>query len=261
MKRILFLSDMHVGSIAGITAPEHMVHPKASSVLRALQEEIWDAWRDIVYNFRKPDKLVLVGDIVDGNGAKNGGVEQSTTDRIEQADRAVNILKMLNPREVYCVAGTPFHVGTSEDYERIIAERLEAKFCGHLQLDIDDKLYDIKHHVGGGALPHSKASQITKEGLFNLLLNDAGMAERADVIVRGHVHTYTHVRQFTNSGIRVCITLPGLQAPIAGKYGRSCPSYVHWGALGAEQNSKGEISWDESRIQSLATAKIPVFKA
>lgn len=192
------------------------------------------------------DFAVFNGDLIDGKGTKSGGTEQITTDMNKQCDMAVAIIDRVRykcKRDYKFVAtiGTDYHVGTSgDDWENIIAERAQLdKIGSHEWLDVNGLIFDIRHHINSSGVPTGRYNASAREGLWNDIWAQSGMQPRADVVIRSHVHYYTHCA--TSS--KLCMTLPALQG-MGSKYGsRRCNGTVDWGVVLFEVRDKNDYNF------------------
>lgn len=123
---ILVAGDFHFGSAFApwptiVLANGNTVNPNKVQVYlnKCLATMIAEAKE------RKPDAIVLMGDLLDG-------VHPRATDLIafrldEQQEAAVVALSPLRDttKKMYCIAGTSFHTGDGAQYESLIAKELD----------------------------------------------------------------------------------------------------------------------------------------
>jgi hypothetical protein len=130
MKRILILSDFHSGHRYGLAHAFDCVNQE--------QKRAWRFFSDGINKYAPCDVVLANGDLIDGNAKKNGGVELITTDRFEQARMAIRILNQIKdcngnrPIKWMFTYGTPFHTGTEEDFEQVIAKEFKAPIADTL---------------------------------------------------------------------------------------------------------------------------------
>lgn len=252
MKTIVFVSDTHCGSTYGITPPGEF---KASHN-REIQEEGWKEYVRLTQQWASPDILICNGDAIEGNQSRQGGAELITPDRTVQCDMAVEILSKWNAKKIFMTYGTPYHVGKdAEDFERGIAERLGAKIEGHLYLEIEGLVFDIRHKVSNTIVPYGGATALLREVTWALIKEASETGPKIDVVVRSHVHRYISIKQ---PGKRAIIT-PGLQLA-RGRFGsRECSGEIHWGAIRLIVD-KGKIIQEDEDICKLHANKPQVFR-
>jgi hypothetical protein len=239
LKYGLFISDTHCGHGTGLTPPQYWQESLKADDPRIRKEAmirktIWE-FAERLLTSRRWDYLFSVGDLVDGKGAANGGIEQITTDRIKQVDMATEALSLARAKTIRMVRGTPFHTGKEENFEDIIAQRLDAIIKDHLFVDVDGTVVDLKHKIGGSSIPHGRATALLRSEVWALLWNERGLAPKPDLIVRGHVHFHLLIKDFQ----RTRITMPCLQWD--SQYGkRECEGTIDLGMVEV-RFSKGGI--------------------
>lgn len=210
MKRVVFVADTHCGHRGGLIPKEWQWNISGEPERRAwakLQRKSWDYFLRLVDEIGRPDVLVAVGDLIDGSGEKSSGTELISADIYEQCKMAITCLKIWEAKKLVVVRGTPYHVSGNADYEDVIATALNADIRDHAQIKVEGVLFDVCHHINVSRDIRSKASLITRERIENLLRWERNEFSKADVIVRGHIHSFIRV-EGTNWE---ALTLPGLQ--------------------------------------------------
>jgi predicted phosphodiesterase len=240
MKNILIVSDTHSGHQAGLTPPQYWMESlksndpsiaKRAMILKA----IWEFWEKIAKS-KKWDYLFSIGDLIDGKGQKSGGIEQLTTDRKEQCDMAVQALKLAKSKTIRMVRGTPYHTGEEENFEDFVADALNAEIKDHFFLNVDGVIFDLKHKIGGSSIPHGRATPIMRSSLWSQLWAERGLAPNPDILIRGHVHYFTCIKDF----YKTCFTMPCLQWD--SRYGKlNCEGTIDLGVI-EMQVDKGHYS-------------------
>lgn len=242
-KRILVLSDLHCGALTGLTPP--------SKQTTILQGTLWNLFRSWLDEFKPFNILFVNGDAIDGTGDRWSGSEQITTDRIKQCDIAVECLQGIAD-DVHLIAGTPYHTGNGEDFEKVIADKLGGQFHSRGFFNINGREFNLKHKIGASSVPHGRLTPLAREILQNREWHLEGTEPLADVLIRSHVHYYEQVE---HSGTLGFITA-GLQA-LGSKYGaRQCGGVVHFGILVIDVSSEGEISWASRKAQGKVQATV-----
>ena len=253
MTSVVIISDLHCGSVYGITPPSEF---KASKH-RDSQEETWDEYCRIVKQWGKPDVLICNGDAIEGNQKKQGGAELITTDRLVQSQMAQQALELWNAKQIFMTYGSPYHVGAeAEDFEWTIADNLGAKIEGHLYLKIEGLTFDIRHKVGTSVIPYGRATAVLRELMWALVKEANETGPKVDVIIRSHAHYNIQVKQ---PG-KLAIITPGLQLA-RGRFGaRECSGDIHWGAMRLTLHN-GAIIKEELDVCKLLANKPHVYKA
>ncbi len=166
-KTIVLISDLHCGSVFGLTPPEYW---EADDARREMQKEAWNAYRKIVKKWHKPDFLCVNADCIDGSQAKMGGAELTTPDRNIQAEMAEECITMWDAGQTLMTYGSAYHVSSgAEDFEYNIAHRVKAQIGGRLNFEIEGVEFDMRHKVGSSGIPHGRATPLLREMMWNLI--------------------------------------------------------------------------------------------
>ena len=256
MKKILVCSDLHCGHKIGLTPPA-FYSPKKTE-LGKLQRELYSFFEKEVQGCGEFDAAFWLGDLIDGRGRRSGGVEQITTDMLEQckiAESCIKTVKLKEKGKHFIVRGTPYHVGDEEDFENVIAEKFNAEISDHGWVDVNGVIFDLKHKVGGSGIPHGRHTAIAKEKVWNMLWAEKDYNPKANIFLRGHVHYFNYCGGDGWFGA----TMPALQGP-GSKYGaRQCSGTVDFGFLVFNINEKGGWSW-ESHLLKIRAGRITASK-
>lgn len=238
-KRIVFASDFHCGHQAGLTPPQWRIvheHPARQKAVE-MQSEVWHHFASHIDALRPIDLLVVNGDLIDGKGARTGGTEGYELDRIKQAQMAADCIKFVNAKETRLIYGTPYHVGTEEDMEDVVAQILGVPIEGHGWYSINGTIFDVAHFVSSSAIPHGRHTSIARDALWNKLWAIDGAQPEADVLIRSHVHYYA----YNGDAETLAMTLPGLQG-FGSKFGiRLCRGKVHIGFVHFDVEDDGSF--------------------
>lgn len=247
----LFCGDFHCGHLIGLTPQKFQVKSyDASSTKRnkwrKIQEELWLNFEDILKRMPPLDFAVINGDMIEGKNERAGGTEVITTSMEEQSDMAVYVIwkiqEHLKPKgKIIATYGTPYHTAVGgDDWENIIANKSGiSKIGSHEWINVNGLCFDIKHHVGSSGVPHGRHTAIAREMVWNALWNEETLQPKADIVVRSHVHYYTHC----GNSSRLAMTLPALQG-MGSKFGsRICSGLVDWGMVLFEIENKNGYNW------------------
>jgi len=223
MKKVVIISDLHCGSIYGLTPPKYFTDHHLN-----IQSESWLAYNKIARNWKKPDILICNGDMIEGTQSKQGGAELITPDRNVQCDMAIECINEFKAKQIFMTFGTAYHNGENcEDFEYQIAKRVGATIEGRLFLEIEGITFDVRHKVGNSTIPHGRATSLLKELAWDLIKEASGSGPKVDVIIRSHVHHNIWV-EIPN---KIAFITPALQAQ-GGRFGsRQCSGDIHWGAI------------------------------
>jgi len=243
MRRMLIISDTHCGSKAGLTPPGHR-SSKLSSRNRersfAEQQTImWDWFDEEVGKLGKIDVLVVAGDMIDGPDTKTLGSQQITTDSIEQAYMACDIVKRINADKVEMLYGTNYHTGYSTDFEEIISREVGAeKIEAEGDYGFEGVNFNVRHYAPGSSTPYGKGTPLSKERVWQELKSQRYGVPSCDVLIRAHNHYYVAIEEYSG----LCISLPCLQG-YGTKYGsRVCSRDINIGFVHFDCEN-GDYKW------------------
>lgn len=268
MKKIIAISDLHCGHVAGLTPPQFQLQYFEDSTTKmnkwaGLQRELWTNFENIIERNKPFDLGFSLGDTIDGKGSRSGGTELITSDRNSQVDMAVYVHNYI--RDKSCknfkwvgVYGTGYHTSGEggEDWEAIVAERADFEKIGsHEWVDVNGCIFDLKHHVSSSSVPHGRHTPVAKEKLWNVLWAEQNLQPNSNVILRGHVH----YAAFAGGPGWVAMTLPALQG-MGTKYGsRYCSGLIHWGITVFEVADDGTFDFLQEII-NIDAQKAKVIK-
>jgi hypothetical protein len=250
----IIVSDMHVGSYAGLVPPEFFINPKKNAKLRASQEETFAHFKRFTEENQGIDILLVNGDCIDGKGGRVGGIELWSTDLIEQAEAAAILLNMFKAKRIVMSYGTSYHVAADS------GERLEKIICGMVNGEIGDRpfmriggvIIDMRHFIGSSSVPHCRATALAREGVWDSLLHERGKFPKVDVLIRSHTHYHVYYGDVRH----LCMVTPALQLPGTIFGASKCSGDIDWGII--KFNAKeGKFSW-KAEIVNLNTAKVKV---
>ncbi|MDO8610811.1 MAG: hypothetical protein Q7R95_09780 [bacterium] len=196
MKKMVFLSDTHVGSKYGIMPEEYNIFGENQIVKASIiQRELLKKYESVVDDWKKPDILVLNGDIIDGKAKKDYSSSVWTNSFYDQVGAAVELIKMFKAKKIYVIRGTEYHVSIEgEPAEELLGERLNAvksKGCYSLMKRYitpkDTSVsFQVSHSIGTTRSFMYRATAITRE--IAMMMLNASHEHKADVIIRGHAH-------------------------------------------------------------------------
>lgn len=206
MKRILVVSDLHVGSIYGLLPPKFTSSDGSDIQPNIAQKYLWQCWVDMAHSVGKVDALVVNGDTIDGEQWRQRGTELCVNRLEDQTEAAVMCLRYLIREakipKLYVVSGTPYHDSEAGRESENVAQRLGAeryqalgpgRYCRDmLDLEIEGCIINFSHGLpSSGAL--YRAVSADREALWSAVAGKEGKAAKADCIVRSHVHYFCHI--------------------------------------------------------------------
>jgi hypothetical protein len=247
-KRVVILSDLHAGHVAGLTPPSWTASGRLAEQTEPLRRACWEWYNAECKKLGTVDLCIVNGDAIDGRGEASGSRELISVDRHDQCDIAVAAIQQTRAKQYALTFGTPYHTGKSEDFERCIAEKLGTELINdQLWLDVNGVVFDCKHKVGGSGVPYGRHTAVAKERLWNMIWNDLDEGQpRADIFIRSHVHYHNYCGGIDWLGL----TTPALQAAGTVYGGRQCTGTVDFGFLVFDVNEKGEYTW-QAKIAKL----------
>lgn len=225
--RIVIISDLHVGSEAGLT-------PFANS---KLQGQLYNRWADCIQTLgAKPDLLVCNGDAVDGLQLKGRGAGDS--DWIsKQIDGAAVLLSEWKAKRICIVSGTPYHTAAgcgAVDFEELLAARLRAD--GRQAVEFTRKgnfelagwfRVQFRHKIGSSSVPHGRMTSPNRSKVWGALNAYADGKKAPHLSIFSHVHYWGYAEDVFGA----VMTTPAWQA-IGGAFGDTeCDGHVDLGAV------------------------------
>lgn len=229
MKNVVIISDLHCGSVVGLTPPEYEVGGEIDD-RTAERLALWDAYTEMIDKFRSTHGnihiLIVNGDCLDGKCSRWGSTDVITTRIRTQIDMAACCIRYARADNILMTYGTPYHVGAEEDWEAYLARDVDAIIKDHLFLEIGGVNFSIKHKISASSIPHGRHTPVAREKLWDTLWAvEKQQHPKSDVIVRSHVHYFS----FCGDGNYLGLTTPALQG-LGGKYGaRMCAGTIDFG--------------------------------
>src|SRR5512146_2985756 len=158
-KRILVVSDLHVGSIYGLLPPKFQTSDGREINPNVGQKYLWQCWIHAGQSIGTIDALVINGDAIDGHQQAQWGTElclPMIEDQSEGAHSAIKVLwEAVGKPKIFCVAGTEYHDSKAGREMEIVAERLGAeryqglgtgRYCREvLDLEIHGAILNFSH--------------------------------------------------------------------------------------------------------------------
>ena len=196
MKKILCISDLHVGSVFAIFPEGYKTRHQNRIALNPLQEEIYEKWllmREEIDN--DYSYVLLLGDLIDGLNTKGAGRERVVNDLNEQTDAALKLLRPLCKRkEVIGITSSPYHNSADYEVDREICKQLHGHFLGtvaNVRVRNTNKVINIGH--GSGGSPIYAGSKASRDILLALSSERLEKTPDVDIICRAHQHSYLHL--------------------------------------------------------------------
>lgn len=247
MSNILILSDLHCGSRGGLTPPKF--NSWVDDSLKEYRKNIWSWYLSAIKG--RFDLCICVGDLVDGKQFKSKGRGLLTTDIYEQIEMAEDCLKRVNAKKWVFVNGSDYHV--EDDCERVLANKFNGVCENFIRFEFAGKHFNVRHKVGGTSVPYGKATQISKEMVFDAIMGDIGNCETsADIFIRGHTHQPVYV--YDPCYDKHCIIAPPVQGP-SGFGQKNCTGIINPGVAYLKIDKKGGVSCQFNMVKLLMPAQ------
>ena len=221
-KSVLFLSDMHVGSIYAVRTPNAVLGDNTELQPTKLSQQLYDNWCYCRDKCPKPDLLVLNGEPIDGSNKKSVSSEVWTPRVKDQLNDAEKLIRMYKWQEMVMTRGSRYHVTVDNTYhEEFLAEKLncipyEGLFGKAQEINstnrdrevtaqytdfyiwfiLGGKRFSVCHHVGYNKTELYRTTALGREGATMIFAEGRWFpkGEKVNIIVRSHVHYYVQVR-------------------------------------------------------------------
>lgn len=235
MKRVVFLSDTHVGSNYAVFPPDFR-NPETDAPVdpNKFQRILTEYWINFAENI-KPDIIILMGDLVEGNQTRENFHTLTLQNIQHQAQAFIELMKYWKWGKLYVVRGTEYHVVTNGVHiEEWIAQQLGAvrsskwgrQSQDNLILEVEDLTLHCAHHVGASTLPHYQFTPLVREAWICRMNYD--VHGPIHIVVRGHTHYY---RRADIGPDFTALTLPCWQLPTPYMKKRSASSFPNLGLV------------------------------
>ena len=189
MKRILIVSDMHVGSRVSVM-PDEVYIDESERKMRLesndIQKKIYRKWEEMCDSVGHVDAVINLGDTVDGTNRKSQGVGLWTTDIGLQIEVAKDLLGRIKSNRYFGVQGSYYHVGDNTSSDKSVIEGLGGIFSDELAIVADGKRIHASHDVGVSSSGFAyRTTPIAQQMMLSSLNNEY---KNFSCILRGHAH-------------------------------------------------------------------------
>lgn len=239
-KTLVVVADTHCGHHFGLTPPqwqwiESEEFDEYHNTVAKFHKLAWSWYSKVTSKLPTADLLLLNADLIDGRGEKSGGTELISTSRLEQCNMAKDVIRQVKTKSYKFTYGTPYHVGSSEDYEGIIANDFGGDIKDEQDFIMNGALINAKHNIGGGSSVMTRGTQIAKPLVWNMVKEYMFDRDKTDLVIRSHAHTKSLLQMWGKTGI---IT-PAMQ--LGSKYGRRLDGYTDFGLTVITIKDKSDI--------------------
>jgi len=192
MKKILILSDLHVGSLWGLWPPSFStVDARTGDTLKFIQNKtqkgLWKHWEKMLREVPDPEIIILNGDLIDGLAYRDKGRGLVTPNLTWQAEACLDILKTLPKVPTYFTQGTGYH---ELDDGRPVEEHLAREMGGEFGDDLIIDECGIRMQVGHTINSSSSSWQYWCYSGDTEVLTPNGWKKHEDVLPGESIATY-----------------------------------------------------------------------
>jgi len=265
---LVAVSDLHVGGVDGLCYPSQQ--KPGGGTYQANERQLWlfEQWKAAIRRWHHPDALVVVGDATAGSGSqKKLRSALWTTNAMQQAELAADLVNMWHAGLVYLVEGTARHVKIDE--ETLAVEEYMGRYglvpkavVGNGKhyapaeriVRLGGIAFHLSHFLSGTSSPVSPATAPVREHINALIAEARGWYPRCDVVLRAHRHFYLSVHF---GGNRFAVRMPCWQMKTRYERGRNA---LLWNPMiGALQFriKDGHVSLDEGCVECPFNAPVP----
>ena len=191
--RVLFISDLHSGSLYSVCHPEIALEVNRAGgpavyEANARQRKLREFWEIMLDEVGRVDACVVLGDSTDGSMIRSRGYELWTPNIHQQISCAVDLLKEVRTPAYLGVDGSPYHTGQNPSWDLAVIDALDGRFGTDLALNVEDKRLHLLHWTG---FSRSAAGQHTSSSNENIwsAANEPYYGH-FDMTVRGHKHIF-----------------------------------------------------------------------
>jgi predicted phosphodiesterase len=194
MKKVLVVSDLHVGSNVALMPDEVIIEPSDKQRAQRIesnevQKGLYKNWLEMISDVGRVDACFVLGDSCDGSNQKSRGFELWTSNLHQQVSTAADLLGMIRTSNYYGVQGSFYHVSENTSSDLAVIESLEKckkQFGTDLVVNIGGKRMHLAHEISFSTSPVSKFTALQRE-LTNSALYKQFFGT-FDLILRGHIH-------------------------------------------------------------------------
>ncbi len=174
LQQLVVLSDLHIGSTAGLWPPDFVTQEEVPIGQNSFQKWLWKCWTDLHtielpgYLGSDPYGVVLNGDAVEGFLPRS--VEVMTPNITDQLEAAEKVLWPIldGAAKVFIVKGTQVHTGDREiTLGKILGAEKNPDNGQHafdkLHIDIHGTRCVFRHHMPTAMRPYTEATAFSTE--------------------------------------------------------------------------------------------------
>jgi hypothetical protein len=217
-----------------------VLHHQHGNQNQAVGVTAYDWYLKTLKSLGKIDICFVMGDCCDGQDKKGSGVGQITTDMEEQAEMAIDALRMVKAKKYVFVYGSGYHITVDGiDIENRIAHTLGGPIGNHEFVNVNGCIFNLKHKVGRSTIPHGRFTPLAKSKLWETLWASYKDFPKSDVILRGHIHYHSHC----GDSNYLAMSCPCLKT-LGDKFGgRNFDDIIDYGFMHFDVDDNGQYDW------------------
>jgi 3',5'-cyclic AMP phosphodiesterase CpdA len=243
--RILSVSDMHCGNLAGLTPDKFNTDSEVDHAMHKYRRKLYNWTMQEIEKLKPIDVVVCNGDAIDGKGFKSGGNDQLTVDTPRQIDMATEFLKSIEAKQYLFTVGTGYHTGAEDDWEKCVAATFGTKVEDVAVRSVNGLIMKWRHHIGTSQNFSGRATPLMKQQEWDILWSVEDEFVRADVLVFSHAHYF----QCVATRFGMAFIQPGLQGLGGSQLGsRRLGGIIDYGFMHFDVESKEDWTWELHRL-------------
>ena len=197
MKKILIISDLHVGSLWGLWPPkfrtiDSRTGDRIEFVPNKTQKGLWNHWKRMLAEVPDPECIILNGDLIDGNQWREKGRGLVTPNLTWQSEACLDILDTLPKVPMYFTQGTGYHeLADGLPVEEHLAKEMGGEFGDDLIIDECGIRMQVGHTISSSSSAWMYwTTAIARDLLLLALHNAEEKYGKVDVAIRSHRHNF-----------------------------------------------------------------------
>ncbi|OQA51500.1 MAG: Calcineurin-like phosphoesterase [Bacteroidetes bacterium ADurb.Bin302] len=186
-KKVLVLSDIHVGSNVGPFFPEY-ADPNTGNAYTAntVQQYLYEQWIKMVDAVGAVDMVIVNGDTIDGCNPAEDGVGEITTSLMTQCEVAAKLLKMIDCNKFIFTAGSRYHIQDNINCDQLVCKFIDGQWINtNGFINIERIKLHARHFQPYSSVPYGRCTSQRKEAF---ILSSQGL--KVDIYIRSHTHQY-----------------------------------------------------------------------
>jgi len=288
-KSIFLLSDLHCGAVSAI-----MWEPRGNEEARKRHKALKSFWESMPDQWQNKTQTAIIinGEPVNGQGRKQNGGENWTSNITLQLDDAERLIRLFRYKSILLTRGSGYHSTDGQtNYEEELARRLGAiKYVGmfgdalsehesgksmlygikdaggrwgqhtdyYLWLGVHDKLFSVTHHIGFSRWQSYRTTGIAAEMSNINHLRGRYFPDNMECtnVIRSHVHYQVLVSYGTQNGYT---TLCWKLAYSFQYHGGMAATNGHIGGCEVLVESNGKITYNKITMPNESHPKYQVI--